>query len=164
MDKTRIIKDTLSIKQVAKDYGIRLNRAGKASCPFHIEKTPSLSFNEKRRLFKCFGCDASGDVITLTMKIFNISFQQAIIRLSHDYKLHISDEQPDFRSSNDLRRKQREERRKNGEWNSKAEELKQLRRRFFDLKPNEPFEELRDEFIEVMNAQNKLEEWLLENL
>jgi DNA primase len=35
-------------------------------CPFHGEKTPSFHVHPDRGFFKCFGCDAAGDVIRFT--------------------------------------------------------------------------------------------------
>ena len=43
----------------------RVKRSGRsvmAVCPFHSEKTPSLSIDPGRGLFHCFGCGKSGDV------------------------------------------------------------------------------------------------------
>ena len=34
-------------------------------CPFHEERTPSFSVNAHEKLYYCFGCEASGDVIPL---------------------------------------------------------------------------------------------------
>lgn len=36
-------------------------------CPFHDEKDPSLHFWEKKKMFKCFGCGTSGNVIWMHM-------------------------------------------------------------------------------------------------
>ena len=33
-----------------------------ACCPFHSEKTPSFTVNDKKGFFHCFGCGAHGDV------------------------------------------------------------------------------------------------------
>lgn len=36
-----------------------------AICPFHNDTDASLSFSNEKGLWKCFGCDAKGDIITL---------------------------------------------------------------------------------------------------
>ena len=40
-----------------------------ACCPFHEEKTPSFHVRTREQDFKCFGCNAGGDVIDLAMRI-----------------------------------------------------------------------------------------------
>ncbi len=35
-------------------------------CPFHDDKNPSLVVNKKYQLYICFGCGASGDVVTFS--------------------------------------------------------------------------------------------------
>jgi DNA primase len=52
-----------------------LKRAGneyKARCPFHEEKTPSLSINPDKGLFHCFECSADGDIFNFYSKLKNI--------------------------------------------------------------------------------------------
>jgi len=47
-----------------------------ALCPFHNERSPS--FSVKNNKYKCFGCDASGDSISLAMHLKNMTFKQAV--------------------------------------------------------------------------------------
>lgn len=75
-----------SITEVIGKY-VDLRRAGKEHtglCPFHADKTPSLSVNEDKAVFHCFGCGAGGDVITFVELIENIPFKEACARLSLD--------------------------------------------------------------------------------
>jgi DNA primase len=37
-------------------------------CPFHNEKTPSFTVNDKKGFFHCFGCGAHGDAVGFLMK------------------------------------------------------------------------------------------------
>lgn len=66
--------------QRAKEYPIatilNVTRKGNISCPFHQDKTPSLSIKNNR--FKCFSCQESGDSIDLYMKLNNTNFNQAV--------------------------------------------------------------------------------------
>ena len=48
-----------------------------AHCPFHPDSTASLSLGKYNR-FKCFGCDESGDTISLVMKLDGKNFIQAV--------------------------------------------------------------------------------------
>ena len=36
------VKQTVTARQAAENYGIDVNRAGKAKCPFHNDRTPSM--------------------------------------------------------------------------------------------------------------------------
>jgi len=47
-------------------------------CPFHKDSNPSLLWNVDKKYYHCFVCDASGDIITLYMKIHNCNFIDAI--------------------------------------------------------------------------------------
>lgn len=60
---------------------VTLSRRGNnywACCPFHMEKTPSMSVKQDGQFFKCFGCGEGGNVISFLMKIENIEFLQAL--------------------------------------------------------------------------------------
>lgn len=82
-------KGRLDIKQVAETYGLQIDRAGKALCPFHSEKTPSLSF--KGQGFKCFGCGAGGDVFRLAGGLLGISKPIEVLkRLNSDFGLGLA--------------------------------------------------------------------------
>lgn len=58
--------------------------SGHVICPLHDEDTPSFSYKPDAEIFKCFGCGASGDVISLHQQfIFNetgerVSFADAL--------------------------------------------------------------------------------------
>ncbi len=74
MEKYEIEKlRSLPIEGVAELLGMTVSHH-KALCPFHSDKHPSLSFHKKSNTFKCFVCDAHGDVITLAQKVLGKSF------------------------------------------------------------------------------------------
>lgn len=83
----KIISDRVDIIDAAERYGVNVNGRNKALCPFHSEKTASLSFKNNR--FKCFGCGASGDVIDFTAKINGLSVSDAASLLNRDYGLNL---------------------------------------------------------------------------
>ena len=80
------IKDQVSAKDAAMRYGLEINRNGMARCPFHDDHTPSMKIDQR---FHCFGCQASGDVITLTARLFNLSNIEAAKKLIEDFALPI---------------------------------------------------------------------------
>ena len=64
---------------------IPLTRKGRSfwgCCPFHHEKTPSFKADEDKQLYYCFGCKASGNVITFIEKIENVDFMDAVRHLA----------------------------------------------------------------------------------
>lgn len=59
------------LADVMEKNGIKLTGPGnpkKALCPFHKEKTPSLSVNVEKNLFHCFGCHVGGSVVDFLAK------------------------------------------------------------------------------------------------
>ncbi|MCA1691746.1 MAG: DNA primase, partial [Actinobacteria bacterium] len=70
--------------QIASEH-IGLKRVGRryvGLCPFHAEKTPSFSVNPAEGLYYCFGCGASGDVITWVREVEHLDFADAVERLA----------------------------------------------------------------------------------
>lgn len=65
-----------SIIQVASELGIIVRR-NKCRCFLHQEKTPSLSFDIKKNIWKCFGCNEGGNVVKLVEKKLNCNFIEA---------------------------------------------------------------------------------------
>ena len=51
-------------------------------CPFHDDKNPSMSINDKVGLYHCFSCKASGDTIKFIQEIEGISFVEALRQIS----------------------------------------------------------------------------------
>ena len=85
------IKSRCNIVDIVGRY-VELKKAGgshKGLCPFHNEKTPSFVVSESKQFFYCFGCGASGDVISFLMKIENIDFQTAISKLAEEYGIEM---------------------------------------------------------------------------
>jgi len=85
MNSKREIVRNIPILNIAQRLGIRINKNKKALCFAHREKTPSLSFDPRRNIFKCFGCEIKGDVISLVQMILKISYRDAVQWLSDEY-------------------------------------------------------------------------------
>lgn len=82
----------------------RTGRSVMAVCPFHQEKTPSLSIDPSRGLFHCFGCGKSGDVFGWVQETQSLDFVGALELLARRAGVTLT-EDPDARK----KRSQREE-------------------------------------------------------
>lgn len=89
MNKIQEVKQRVDIIKAAQYLGLDLNRANKCVCPFHKEKTASLSFSQSKQIFKCFGCGESGDAITLVSKILNLNAYESAKLLNQAFGLWI---------------------------------------------------------------------------
>lgn len=128
------IKSSLSMRAVIERYGYEPNRAGFISCPFHSDKTPSIKvYNDIGRGFYCFGCGAGGSVIDFVMKLFDISFQQAIARLSFDFGIPTDSYKPSGRELEDFRRKKAQEARELAEYQQQYMDKVRLHRSAAEL-------------------------------
>lgn len=78
------IRSTVSIVDVVSKH-VQLRRVGRnwvGLCPFHGERTPSFNVREETGRYKCFGCDASGDVFTFVQQIEHVDFVGAVESLA----------------------------------------------------------------------------------
>ena len=63
---------------------------GMALCPFHGEKTASMSFTDTENLFHCFGCKEGGDIFHYVQLINNLEFQEAVEFVAEKYNFRLS--------------------------------------------------------------------------
>ncbi len=78
------LKQQLTILEVAERLGIQTDKQGKAHCPFHEDKTPSLQLSREKNIATCFSsrCNAGTmDIIGLTEKYMKVSTHEAIMQL-----------------------------------------------------------------------------------
>jgi DNA primase len=74
---------------------VKLKKSGNnfiGLCPFHNEKTPSFNVNVTKGFFHCFGCGASGSVISFIMKYENLPFVDAVKTLSLRYGIALPEQ------------------------------------------------------------------------
>ncbi|HQX82217.1 MAG TPA: DNA primase [Vicinamibacterales bacterium] len=69
-DIVAIIGDVTPLKKAGASW--------KGLCPFHTEKSPSFTVSQDKGFFKCFGCDAKGDVVKFVELHQKITFPEAI--------------------------------------------------------------------------------------
>ena len=91
-----MVKQFVTVREAAERYGIEVKRGGMACCPFHDDKNPSMKLNEE--YFYCFGCGATGDVIDLTARLYNLSPKEAAEKLAQDFGLIYDSQAPPRRN------------------------------------------------------------------
>jgi DNA primase len=74
------IKKRLNIETVLRHYNLEPGKHNQLCCPFHEDKTPSLTIYPKTNTFKCFGCGKSGDVIEFIQLKENMTKHEAILK------------------------------------------------------------------------------------
>jgi DNA primase len=89
MNFSEQLKSQLNIVDVVQQY-VRLKRQGAGPrwvglCPFHSEKTPSFGVHSALGYYKCFGCDAAGDVFKFVQTIENLTFPETLKVLADRY-------------------------------------------------------------------------------
>ena len=81
-DIINIISEYISLSKQGKNF--------KACCPFHGEKTPSFIVSPDKQIFKCFGCDKSGNALKFLELYKNISSLEALKLLAQKANIDIS--------------------------------------------------------------------------
>lgn len=94
MNKTDIQKcrDT-PILGVAEQLGLKVSKL-RCICPFHADKSPSLSFSITRNSYRCWSCDARGDPIDLVRNYLHKSFTDACKWLANENNIIIEKYNP----------------------------------------------------------------------
>lgn len=99
--------DAAAIEEVVGEY-VSLSKKGKdykGLCPFHDDKTPSMSVSPSKGIYKCFACDNGGNVFKFIMEHEGMSYPMAIKFLADKYNIPIEEEDVDFDQLEDEARK-----------------------------------------------------------
>lgn len=83
----------LPIEQVAQRLQLTVKHH-KSLCPFHDDRHPSLSYNPRRNMYRCFVCGASGGPIDLTMHLLGKPFGEACRWLAGEHSLSLRTDTP----------------------------------------------------------------------
>ncbi|HSU60417.1 MAG TPA: DNA primase [Bryobacteraceae bacterium] len=91
------LKSQIDIVDVVGQY-VRLKRQGAGPryvglCPFHSEKTPSFGVHSALQYYKCFGCDAAGDVFKFVQQMESLTFPEALKVLAERYGVPMPERQ-----------------------------------------------------------------------
>ena len=98
------VKYGVSCREAAERYGVSVNRQGKALCPFHNDRHPSLYVADNH--YFCFACGAHGDVIDFAANFFDLPLYEAAQRLAADFG--IDTDRPPTKKILEKRRQQTE--------------------------------------------------------
>ena len=77
------VKASIKTREAAARYGVEVNRHGKALCPFHNDRNPSLFVDDDH--YHCYACGEHGDVIDFTAKLFGLKLYEAAQKLAYDF-------------------------------------------------------------------------------
>lgn len=101
------VKQSVTTRQAAEHFGIRVGRNGMCVCPFHADKNPSMKVD---RRFHCFGCQADGDVIDFVSRLEAVSPKEAALMLAQAFSVPYEDKEPPHRSQRKPRQETPEQR------------------------------------------------------
>jgi len=85
------VKNEASIVEVVSET-VKLRRSGvnySGLCPFHSERSPSFFVREQSNTYHCFGCGASGNVISFAMATRAMSFPDAVEFLASRFGIEL---------------------------------------------------------------------------
>ena len=91
------LKSHLDILEIARALGISTDKNGKALCPFHNDKNPSLQFSKEKQICTCFSsnCHAGTmDVVELTKKYNKWELPETLNWLAEQVGIEIKPQQP----------------------------------------------------------------------
>lgn len=88
------VRSTVNVSDVVRNV-VSLHKKGAeftGLCPFHSEKTPSFTVNDKKRFYHCFGCGAHGDIIKFESEQNGLSYKDAAYKIADKFSI----ERPKF--------------------------------------------------------------------
>lgn len=156
------VKQSVTTRQAAELFGIHVNSHGMAVCPFHQDRNPSMKVDER---FYCFGCQATGDVIDFTARLFDLKPKDAAEKLAADFG--ISENHLTVPSTGSPKRiaitEQLARQKEIKAENVLADYYRILRRWFSDYAPRAPDNEIDQRFVEACQKLDYVE-YLLDEL
>jgi DNA primase len=89
-----IIRNSITMRQVAEHYGFHIDSKGFIRCPFHgngSERTPSLQIYDGCRGFYCRACGQGGDVIKFVQLYEGLTAKESALMLSGLFNVPITE-------------------------------------------------------------------------
>ena len=78
------LRASLVLSDIVQQY-VALRRVGRnwvGLCPFHAERSGSFNVRDETGRYKCFGCDAAGDVFKFVQEVDHVDFVAAVESLA----------------------------------------------------------------------------------
>ena len=148
------VKQSVTTRQAALVYGISVGRNGMACCPFHDDRHPSMKVD---RRFHCFACQADGDVIDFTSRLFGLSSKEAALKLAEDFSISFDRKGHDPPQKRVIKRKISEEMRyRQAEqkcFRVLCDYLRLLERWKEEYAPKQPEDDWNPLFVEALHRQ-----------
>lgn len=160
MNLFETVKNNVSLREAAQAYGLEVNRHGKALCPFHNDRHPSLYVANDH--YYCFTCGEHGDVIDFTARLFDLKPYDAAMKLVIDF--HLDPDKPPSAAALHAKRVQTE-----------AQQLRENERLCFSVlsdyahvlrdwkvryAPQSPDEPVHARFVEACHKLDEVEHYL----
>jgi len=85
------IRSNIRVSDVVKTK-VNLTRKGQeflGLCPFHGEKTPSFTVNDRKKFYHCFGCGAHGDLIAFESETSGLSYKDASFKIAQKFGIEL---------------------------------------------------------------------------
>ena len=125
-----------------------------AVCPFHPDKNPSMKLDKR---YHCFACQADGDVIDFTSRLFGLSSKEAALKLAEDFSISFDRKGHDPPQKRVIKRKISEEMRyRQAEqkcFRVLCDYLRLLERWKEEYAPKQPEDDWNSLFVEALHRQ-----------
>lgn len=160
MNKTaEKITEYLTVPMLLSHYGYPVSARKRIPCPLHSGKDPNFCYTDQ--VFHCWTCGAKGNVVSLVMQLFNLTFPQALMKLNTDFALGLSAGKPSIRERQQMmegRKVQKAYEEWQGEKKRTYDGLCAYHRELFWYTVENP------EDVDAKALQQEVEAWLDENI
>lgn len=166
MNIFQVVKESVTARQAAEQYGLKVNKNGMVCCPFHDDRHPSMKVDNG---FCCFACGTKGDVITFVADFFHLTPLEAAKKLAEDFRIPIFTDSSKKRNTGKEKEKPKrtlyQTEKKFEEWERESirvlsDYLHLLKEWKVSHAPKTPEEEWKAEFVEACQQTEKINYYL----
>lgn len=160
------VKENVTARQAAEQYGLKISRNEMICCPFHDDRHPSMKVDKG---FCCFACGVKGDVITFVADFFHLAPLEAAKKLAEDFQIPIFTDNEKKRNTSKKKEKPKrtlyQTEKKFEQWEQESirilsDYLYLLEEWKIRYAPKTPEEEWKTEFIEACHQNEKINYYL----